>query len=92
MPEPSLFTQILNYLTPSFNQAAPAALNPAQAQNVRNLLVEGIKPNAAEIAEEKAQMAKKSLELSCQRDGAFDAVTGRTNVAVCKPFEVRKPF
>lgn len=103
MSEPSLFKQILNFLTPSFNQAAPAGVAASdlsfkerealyQAQERRNLLAEGIRPNAAEKAEADAQMAKATLKMQCERDGAFDKVTGNTNVAACKPFVVTKAF
>lgn len=63
-----------------------------QAQERRNLLVEGIRPNAAEQAAAEAQMAKDTLRMQCERDGAFDKVTGNTNVTVCKPFAVPKAF
>ena len=55
-------------------------------------MVEGIRQNAAEVAEAEAQMAKSSLLLKCQRDGAFDPVTGNTKVEVCKPFVTPKAF
>lgn len=90
--------KVTSFLGLSFGKASdPVQPSPdqaellRQAQHRRNLLSEGIKENAAEIAERNTQMAKNTLGLACVRD-ELDRVTGKSPTAVCKPFEVPKAF
>jgi hypothetical protein len=94
MSEYNVFDKIAGVLKSAFSSSAkppePDFEQLQRAQHIRNLLNEGIRKTPAEIAEEKAQMDKRSLQLSCDRDA--DPVSGKATRPECKAFEMRKPF